>query len=209
MPIFFYLHPINRALNSIKLGSGFELFTLLGATFLLAQSKLVIGIFVRKFCPDLVIVLLRQFVAPYWPKQLSFSQTGIAAFLLISLFRYLILDNVRKSRSKGVLLEKNENKTPQKSSEPAVEAKKYAEDTSIEKTGNIREISRLKILLKEQKCDLMSDEEVLELLKVGAIRTYALEKALGESVIINRHVLDFYYNYKTPLIFYNLRLHCT
>ena len=155
---------------------------------MLAQSKIVIGIFVRKFCPDMVIVLLRQFVAPYWPKQLSFSQTGIAAFLLISLFRYLILDNVRKSRSKGVLQEKLETSKDLKKSEPPVEAKKYSEDTSIEKTGNIREINQLKCMLKEQKCDLMSDEEILELLKVGAIRTYALEKALGAKNLIYRRI---------------------
>lgn len=59
---------LSRALHSLKFGSGFEVFALMSSTFVLSQSKIILGILLRRYCPLYVVSVLRQYIAPYWPR---------------------------------------------------------------------------------------------------------------------------------------------
>ena len=182
---------VTRALQNFKFGSGFEVFALLTTTFIFVQSKVLISLLLRRFCPLPVVLLAREYVGPYWPSQFSFAKTGVLTFLLVSIFRYLILDNVRKSRVISA-------PTPLKSSNSDSSSRgRFPSNSVLLKeelpTGQVRSLDILKRLLKEQKCDLMSNDEILKLVSEGMIRPYALEKVLDDSsrgVLIRRRLTD-------------------
>ncbi|CAG5105870.1 Oidioi.mRNA.OKI2018_I69.chr1.g2527.t2.cds [Oikopleura dioica] len=134
-----------RALSSLKFGSGFEVSILVTSTFVLAQSK------------------------------------------KMRIFRYLILDNVRRSRARHL----SSSDKPLKNSSARVRRQSdsfYDFDSNEE----IRDLEEMKQLLSEKKCDLMNNSEILFLLKLGLIRPYALEKILQDAtrgVVIRRRFL--------------------
>lgn len=173
----------SRALNGLKFGSGFEVFALLSSTFILSQSKRIFGILLRRYCPNTVVLLAREYISPFFPNTFSFSQTGLVTFLLVSLFRYLILDNIRKNRRKAI------------TEKPIEILQDINNDTlfDFDDEDEIRPLDELKKLLKSSKCDLMSNAEILLLVKVGIIRPYALEKVLADperGVLIRRRFLN-------------------
>lgn len=105
----------------------------------------------------------------------------------MSLFRYLVLDNIRKSRTtKAVTRQKR----------TSVKHDNQEETRSLfdfDDSDHIRPLDILKSLLKDEKCDLMTNDEILTLAKLGLIRPYALEKVLGDSnrgVLIRRRLMD-------------------
>ena len=102
-------------------------------------------------------------------------------------FRYLILDNVRRSRARHL----SSSDKPLKNSSTRV---RRQSDSFYEFDSNeeIRDLEEMKQLLSEKKCDLMNNSEILFLLKLGLIRPYALEKILQDAtrgVVIRRKFL--------------------
>jgi len=175
-----------RALTSLKFGSGFEVSVLVTSTFVLAQSKKVAGLVLRQFCPFYLLDFLRRNVSPFWPSRISFSETGIWTFLSVSIFRYLILDNVRRTRARSL---SSSDKSITKTARVRHQSDSHYEFNTAEE---IRDLDEMKRLLAEKKCDLMNNSEILFLLKLGLIRPYALEKILQDAtrgVVIRRKFL--------------------
>lgn len=71
-----------RASQTLKLGSGFEMFTLISATFFLAQSRLVVSSVIKRFMPKVFVIFLREYVSPFYPSWDGFGKAGITTLLL-------------------------------------------------------------------------------------------------------------------------------
>ena len=97
--------------------------------------------------------------------EFSFAQTGLFTLILVSLFRYLILDNIRAKRANSKKLKIK--KEVSVSGDPNTDEDAFLFDFDDEE---VRPIEILKSLLKEKKCDLMTNEEILLLVKEGLIR---------------------------------------
>ena len=80
-----------RASQTLKLGSGFEMFTLISATFFLAQSRLVVSSVIKRFMPKVFVIFLREYVSPFYPSWDGFGKAGITTLLLGSV--HFVLKN--------------------------------------------------------------------------------------------------------------------
>ena len=182
-------HLALRASATLKLGSGFEVFTLILSTFVLGQSRLLIGQVCRQLLPKALLVALGDFVQ-YLP--FDFQSTGVKTLMLVSLFRYLVLENVRSHRNRQLKLTNDEKQKPKAKVEPEV-IPNDSDDDLDSNIGPIRPIEELVKMMKEGKSDLLSINECVALVEAGHIRPHMLEKMLGDArrgVYVRRKLLN-------------------
>ena len=183
-------HLAARASTTLKVGAGFEVFALISATFVLGQSRLLVGRLARRLLPDPMLIILGDVIA-YLPFDFTTSihSTGVKTLMLVSLFRYLVLENVRSHRSRRITLDKPKLK-PKK--EETVELEEDSDDAPDE-TSLIRPIDELLEMMKNGNMERLTINECCALVEQGHIRPHMLEKALGDArrgVYVRRKLLD-------------------
>jgi len=182
-----------RASQTLKLGSGFEMFTLISATFFLAQSRLVVSSVIKRFMPKVFVIFLREYVSPFYPSWDGFGKAGITTLLLVSIFRYLVLENVRNHRNRVIKIEyEDKDAKLNKKNVQEMEEDASLESSESEETDP-RPLEELKSILKSDRCDLMNNLEIIELINAGCIRMHALEKVLKDpsrGVYLRRRMLN-------------------
>lgn len=144
-------HIALRASTNLKLGSGFEVFTLILSTFILGQSRILVGRVCRQFLPRAILIALSDTVKMLpFDFTTSIQSTGIKTLMLVSLFRYLVLENVRSHRSRQLKIEEK----PKQKIKEVVQLHQDSDD-DLDTSGPIRPIEELVLMLKEGKQDLL------------------------------------------------------
>ena len=121
----------------------------------------------------------------------SIHSTGVKTLMLVSLFRYLVLENVRSHRSRRITVEKTKVKAKK---EETVELDEDSDDAPDNETGmEMRPIDELIEMMKSGNMERLTINECCALVQQGHIRPHMLEKALGDArrgVYVRRKLLD-------------------
>ena len=111
----------------------------------------------------------------------------------VSIFRYLVLENVRNHRNRVIKIEyEDKDAKLNKKNVQEMEEDASLESSESEETDP-RPLEELKSILKSDRCDLMNNLEIIELINAGCIRMHALEKVLKDpsrGVYLRRRMLN-------------------